>query len=238
MNTLAAAALAFALPLAALAQTAPPSPPLDYAPQVVQVAPASAPTVIVEEVEPEGALDLSKYPSRQRDEVWNRYARRNQVSVNLLYPVGGAILLGVATGFWGSLGSSDALGAVSLPVEYERSMNRNCSLFGVIQPTVATGLGSTELSVAVGAGTRLYLSGNAPQGFWTGLQVDHALGSHAFTTRAEIGSNTIFENGLTFSIGAGLGLTYASDVINPITGLNIPFFPAAGLRVSLGYAFI
>lgn len=230
MKTLAAAAIAVCLPFAALAQTAPPLPPIDLAPETTAVVATSA--------APDSPLDLTKVPSAQRDEVWTRYARRNQVSVNVLYPVGGAILLGVASGLSSSFESGEAMGAISLPVEYERSMNRNYSLFGVVQPTVATGRGTTELSCAVGAGTRLFFSGNAPQGLWTGLEVDHALGSHAFTMRAEMGSNTVYENGLTVSFGAGLGLTYASDVLNPFTSKSIPFFPAAGLRLSIGYSFL
>jgi hypothetical protein len=223
VKKLAAAAIAVCLPFAALAQT---PPPLELAPTVT----ASA--------APDSPLDLGRYPSARRDEIWERYARKNQVSVNVLYPVGGAILLGVASSFWGSFGDGSAMGAISLPVEYERSMNRNLSLFGVVQPTFATGQGSSAFSCAVGAGTRLYFTGNAPQGFWTGLEVDHALGSQAFTMRAEAGTNTVFDNGLSVSFGGGLGLTWAGDVVNPATGLNINFFPAAGLRFSIGYLFV
>lgn len=228
MKTLAAAAIAVCLPFAALAQTAPPLPPPDLSPETTVVASGTA---------PDSPLDLSKFPSAQRDEVWKRYARRNQLSVNVLYPVGGAILLGVASGLSSSFGGS-SLGAISLPVEYERSMNRSWSLFGMVQPTVATGRDSTEFSCAVGAGTRLYFTGNAPQGFWTGLEVDHALGSQAVTARAEAGTNAVFDNGLTLSFGGGLGLTWANDVMNPLTGRNINFFPAAGLRFAIGYSFL
>src|SRR5262249_14314997 len=153
---------------------------------------------------------------------------------NLLYPVSGALVLGFASGLSASSGGSP-LGAFSIPVELERSMNRSWSVFGVVQPAVSN-WGSTAFSCTAGAGTRLYFVGNAPQGIWTGLEVDHMLGSKDVTARAELGTNVLFDNGLTVSFGAGLGVTWAGDVVGGFNGTGV-LQPAAGLRFSIGYSF-
>jgi len=241
LATAAAAAIAVCFPFAAFAQSAPPPPPLvdvpPPPPPLVDL-PLQAPVVanvVTTESAPESPLDLDGYPSARRDEIWERYARRNVVSVNVLYPVSGAIVLGFTSSLSASSGGLP-LGAFSIPVELERSMTRSWSVFGVVQPAVAN-RGSTSFSCAAGAGTRLYFAGNAPQGIWTGLEVDHVLGSRDVTARAEIGTNTVFDSGLTVSFGAGLGVTWAGDVVGGFTGMGV-MQPAAGLRFSIGYSFV
>jgi len=209
----AAAVLALAVPGASLAQTAPPPGTTGTG---VQASP----------------LNLEAVPPDQRDAVWEQSARKNVISVNILVPLTGIIVTATAS----NLGLG-VVGGLSLPVEYERSLNKGVSVFGILWPGLATLGGNTQFGLTLGAGARAYFSGNAPQGFWFGLEVDGAVTSLNVAGRAEAGVNWIFANNFTLSLGGGLGVAYATTV-NPATGQTITgVIPSLGLRFNLGYAF-
>ncbi len=236
MKFLAAiAAAAVSVPFTAFAQTPPPPPSVS-----LEAAPAPAPPAPVPElstaVGPEdGPLDLNRYPSKQRDAIWDRYASKTNISVNILNPVGGAIWTAVLSSFTQAV-SGQSLGAISLPIELERCLNRSTSVFGVLEPGWSTGGGESKLAFTLGAGARLYFGGNAPQGFWMGLHGAAALPLREVSTLIEAGGTWLFENHLTLSFGAGAGLSYASDVLLPFSNEHLYFFPTASLKFSVGYA--
>ena len=185
-----------------------------------------------------GPLNIDAVPAEQRDQVWEAQAKKNDVNINLLPPVLGLIISVSASSLLGS-----AAGVISLPLEYERAINRGFSVFGILQPSFAAvsvaGQSASAFSFGLGLGARGYFSGNAPNGFWLGGEADipvypQFLGA---SVRVESGYNFAFANNLTFSLGGGLGLSYLS-VTDPTTGVTAAgFFPAAGLRTALGYAF-
>jgi hypothetical protein len=201
------------LPRAGLAQTTPPA-------------------------ETAGPLNIDAVPAEQRDQVWEAQAKKNDVNLNLLPPVLGLIISVSASSLLGS-----AAGIISLPLEYERAINRGFSVFGILQPSFAAisagGQSASAFSFGIGAGARAYFSGNAPNGFWLGGEADVPVYPQptGVSVRVESGYNFAFGNNLTFSLGGGLGLSYLS-VTDPNTGIAVAgFFPAAGLRTCLGYAF-
>jgi hypothetical protein len=185
-----------------------------------------------------GPLNIDAVPAEQRDQVWEAQARKNDVNINLLPPVLGLIISVSASSLLGS-----AAGVISLPLEYERAINRGFSVFGILQPSFAAisvaGQSASAFSFGLGVGARGYFSGNAPNGFWLGGEADIPVYPQfaGVSVRVESGYNFAFSNNLTFSLGGGLGLSYLTTV-DPISGTPIGgFFPAAGLRTALGYAF-
>lgn len=175
----------------------------------------------------DGPLDLNAYPAAQRDELWERYARKNHFNVNVLYPVSGFLVSAMVSGVLTSVGLQ-GVGAISFPVEYERCLNRGMSVYGMVQPEQAFGGGESRSTLTLGAGARAYVMGNAPDGYWVGLHASTVLPVDAVTMRFEVGWNAIYPNHLTASFGMGAGLTYSS------TGARLP---AVGLRFTAGYVF-
>jgi hypothetical protein len=165
-----------------------------------------------------------------------RDAPKNVISVNVLYPIGGMIFTSVLAVPAAVIGT-DLPYSISLPVEYERSISPGLSLFGVLMPTASGGAGSKSVTLGVGAGARAYYVGSAPRGLWTGVEVDGVVGVPAFTARIESGGNLLIANAITLSAGFGLGLTYAKEVHNLLINDTDVLLPAAGLRLSVGYAF-
>jgi hypothetical protein len=203
------------LPTAGRAQTQPPAP-----------APAPA---------QEGPLNIDAVPAEQRDQVWEAQARKNNLNINLLPPIGSLLLSISASSLLGS-----AAGVISIPFEYERALNRGLSVFGILNPAfagvAAAGQSASAFSFGLGLGVRGYFSGNAPIGFWLGGEGDIPVypSFGGATVRVESGYNFAFATNLSLSLGGGLGLTY-STVLNPLTNSPIGFFPALGLRIALGY---
>jgi hypothetical protein len=233
-----AAIAAAAVPFTAFAQAPPPPPTvsLEAAPAPTPPVPAPLPELTTALSPEDGPLDLSRYPAKQRDAIWDRYASKTHVSVNLLNPVGGVIYTAVFSSFTQAV-SGQNRGSISLPIELERCLNRSTSVFGVAEPGWWTNSGESNVAFTLGAGARMYFGGNAPQGFWMGL---HAAGEvtklREISTTIEAGGTWLFENHLTLSFGAGAGLSYASDVLLPFSNEHLYFFPTASIKFSVGYA--
>jgi hypothetical protein len=223
----AIAAVSAAAPFTARAQTPPPSISVEATPS--PTAPATLDPL-------DGVIDLSAYPAAQRDAIWERYGRKNHINVNILYPMGGLIMTTVVTGFRTSMGLQGQ-GAISVPFEYERCLNRGMSVFGVLQPEASFDQGETKHTLAVGAGGRAYFTGTAPDGFWMGVHASSVLPVDSVTMRIESGYNGVFANGLTASFGMGAGLTHSSTATIPFSSDPMPWLPAFGIRFTVGYAF-
>lgn len=181
---------------------------------------------------PANPLNLETVPAEQRDAVWEQYAHKNVISLNILVPLTGIIVTATAS----NLGFG-VVGGIALPVEYERSLSKGMSVFGIVWPGVVTAAGNTSVGFGLGGGARAYFTGNAPQGFWLGLEVDGQFVSFSVGGRVEAGVNFLFANNLTLSLGGGLGVAYG-QTINPVTGaVGLGVLPSLGLRFNLGYAF-
>jgi len=175
-----------------------------------------------------GPLNIDTVVAEQRDQVWEARAKKNDVNINLLQLIAGAIPSLIASSLFGSASSIG-----SLPIEYERALSRGLSVFGLLQPTigvVTAGRTASGLGFGIGLGARAYFSGNALQGFWLGGEGDVPISPPlGISARVESGYNFMFSTNLTLSLGGGLGLTYSTTING--------FVPAGGLRIALGYAF-
>jgi len=108
----------------------------------------------------------------------------------------------------------------TLPVEVELGVVPYCSLYGLFSPLVISVNTLTTAGVLAGGGARVYISGNAPQGFWLGAQVEGATVASTAVAAADfqgqLGYQWVSDNGFTFGLGAGVSFVALSAGTFPL----------------------
>ena len=169
----------------------------------------------------ESDADIREALGMGPEKQWNPDARKTVIK---LHPAAAAAGLALS-----ALSSTTIL---MLPVELEHAVGPNVSLYGMAVPMfMATRLQSVG-GIGLNGGVRAYFSGNAPDGFWLGGQVNATLlasssvGGISFDLQPQVGYQWILENGFTIGLGGGLSL-----------GALMNAQPALTWQVPIGFAW-
>ncbi|HEY8208328.1 MAG TPA: hypothetical protein VIG99_12650 [Myxococcaceae bacterium] len=94
-------------------------------------------------------------------------------------------------------------GLLMVPVELEFAVHPNAGLYVLATPFLGAASG-----FAMNAGAHLYVSGNAPDGFWIGGQVGATMfpSGVSLDLQPQLGWQWVHDSGFTIGIGTGVSL--------------------------------
>jgi hypothetical protein len=165
--------------------------------------------------------DLLGPSPRGSTSSWGQDSRKTVFKVHPLATVGGLVLSAMSNGTM-----------FLVPMEMEFALAPSFSVTTSATPMFLSVGYTSGVGLGLGGGLRGYFSGNAPDGFWLGAELQAALvatgysGAIGVDLQPQLGYQWVLDNGFTIGVGGGLSI-----------GQLAAGKPSFSFQVPIGYAW-